>query len=90
MYCLEVEIIGEVGDIVIVVKLIQKFDFVIVFLDICIGQYIGFDLLEMLFDFNFYFIFVMVYDEYVFKVFEYSVFDYLFKFIDFDCLLEVI
>ena len=90
MYCPEVEIIGEAGDIVTAAKLIQKLDPAIVFLDIRIGQYTGFDLLEMLPEPNFHLIFVTAYDEYALKAFEHSALDYLLKPIDPDRLSEVI
>lgn len=90
MYCPDVEIIAEAADVVGAAKLIQQSTPDIVFLDIRIGQYTGFDLLEMLPNPQFHLIFVTAYDEYALQAFEYSALDYLLKPIDPDRLIEVV
>ncbi len=90
MYCPEVDIIGEAAEVVSAAKLIRQTAPDIVFLDIRIGQYTGFDLLEMLPDPQFHLVFVTAYDEYALQAFEYSALDYLLKPIDPDRLIEVV
>lgn len=90
MYCPEVEIIGEAAEVVGAAKMIQQTAPDIVFLDIRIGQYTGFDLLEMLPNPQFHLVFVTAYDEYALQAFEYSALDYLLKPIDPDRLIEVV
>ncbi|MEL6657189.1 MAG: LytTR family DNA-binding domain-containing protein [Bacteroidota bacterium] len=90
MYCPEIEIIAEADNVVNAAKLIGQNQPDIVFLDIRIGKYTGFDLLEMLPNPQFHLIFVTAYDEYALQAFEYSALDYLLKPIDPDRLLEVV
>lgn len=90
MYCPEVEIIAEAADIVTAAKLLGQLSPDILFLDIRIGQYTGFDLLEMLPNKDFHLIFVTAYDEYALQAFEFSALDYLLKPIDPDRLIEVV
>ncbi|MEL6969789.1 MAG: LytTR family DNA-binding domain-containing protein [Bacteroidota bacterium] len=90
MYCPEVNIIAEAADIVTAAKLLRQLKPDILFLDIRIGQYTGFDLLEMLPQKDFHLIFVTAYDEYALQAFEFSALDYLLKPIDPDRLTEVV
>ncbi|WP_020534372.1 LytR/AlgR family response regulator transcription factor [Lewinella cohaerens] len=90
MYCPEVEIVGEAGNIIDAGKLIQQLEPEIVFLDIRIGQHTGFDLLEMIKRPNFQLVFVTAYDQYALQAFEYSALDYLLKPIDPDRLIYVV
>lgn len=74
-----VQIIGEVGDGFEGVKFIQELKLDLLFFDVQMLKLNGFEMLEIFLEI-FRVIFIMVFDEYVFKVFEVYVFDYLLKF----------
>ena len=90
MYCPEVEIIGEADHVIAAAKLVGQLRPDLVFLDIRIGDYTGFDLLEMLPRVDFQLVFVTAYDQHALKAFEYSALDYLLKPIDPDRLVDVV
>lgn len=62
----------------------------VVFLDISLFDGLVFQLLNCLCLINFDIIFVIVYEDYVIKVCEYSFIGYVMKLIDFDMLVEVV
>lgn len=53
-------------------------------------EFFGFEMLEILKEIDFNLVFIIVYDDYVVKVFKVSVVDYLFKFVDKNELVVVI
>lgn len=61
-YCKEVEIIGEVDLVMVVMDWIKELKFDLVFFDIVMFMGSGFDLFESLFKIDFDIIFVIVYD----------------------------
>ncbi len=78
-YCKQVHVAGLAEDVMQGVKLIQKEQPDIVFLDIEMPGYNGFQLLEFFDDINFEIIFVTAYSEFALKAFEVSAIDYLLK-----------
>lgn len=78
-YCKQVNIVGAAEDVVQGVKLIQKENPDIVFLDIEMPGYNGFQLLDFFDTINFEIIFVTAYSEFALRAFQVSAIDYLLK-----------
>lgn len=78
-YCKQVQVIGLAEDVMQGVKLIQKEQPDIVFLDIEMPGYNGFQLLEFFDEINFEIVFVTAYSEFALKAFQVSAIDYLLK-----------
>ncbi len=78
-YCPQLSIVGIAPDVVQGVKLIQKENPDIVFLDIEMPGYNGFQLLEFFDEITFEVIFVTAYSEFALKAFQVSAVDYLLK-----------
>ena len=89
-YCPAVSIIGDAPDVVQGVKLIQKEKPDIVFLDIEMPGYNGFQLLEFFDEINFEVIFVTAYSEFALKAFQVSAVDYLLKPLQIDQLIKAV
>lgn len=70
---------GEASSVKDGVKLIERIDPDLVFLDIKMPDGTGFDLIEQLEQVNFKLIFTTAYSEYAIKAFKYSAFDYIVK-----------
>lgn len=90
LYCPEVSIVAEADNVIDGVKSINTFSADMVFLDMRIGQFSGFDLLEMLPTIRFQLVFVTAYEEYAIRAFRYNALDYLLKPIDPERLREVV
>jgi two-component system LytT family response regulator len=78
-YCPELELVGMADGVDSGVKLIDKSNPDLVFLDIELTPGSGFDILEQCPNANFEVIFVTAYDEYAIKAFRFSAVDYLVK-----------
>lgn len=78
-YCPEVEIVGEADDVPSGVKVITRTKPDIVFLDIEMPGYTGFQLLDFFDDITFDIIFTTAYQQYAVQAFEVSAIDYLLK-----------
>lgn len=78
-YCKQVAIVGFAEDVMQGVKLIQKEKPDLVFLDIEMPGYNGFQLLEFFDEIHFEIIFVTAYSEFALKAFQVSAVDYLLK-----------
>lgn len=89
-YCPNVEICGVAEDVVQGVKLIQKEKPDIVFLDIEMPGYNGFQLLEFFDEIDFEVIFVTAYSEFALKAFQVSAVDYLLKPVQIDHLVKAV
>jgi two-component system LytT family response regulator len=81
-YCPGVELLAEAGDGAEGLKLIEKYEPKIVFLDIEMPRMDGFEMLKQLRNKNFHIIFTTAYDQYAIKAIKYSAFDYLLKPVD--------
>jgi len=77
-----IEIVAETGLVQEAVKLIDKHQPQLVFLDIELEDGTGFDLLQQLNQINFKIIFTTAYNQYAIKAFKFSAIDYLLKPID--------
>lgn len=78
-YCKQVQVVGMAEDVIQGVKLVQKENPDIVFLDIEMPGYNGFQLLDFFDDINFEIIFVTAYSEFALRAFQVSAIDYLLK-----------
>ena len=77
------ELVGVAQDIVEGIKLIKKHKPDIVFLDVQMPNGGGFDLLDIIEEINFKFIFITAYDHYAMQAIKKSASDYILKPIDF-------
>ena len=81
-YCENIELVGEAESGEEGMKLIEKHQPRIVFLDIEMPRMDGFEMLLKLPEKNFHLIFTTAYDQYAIKAIKYAAFDYLLKPID--------
>ena len=81
-YCREIQLKGEAENGIEGIKLIEKIQPDIVFLDIEMPRMDGFGMLHRLHEKNFHIIFTTAYDQYAIKAIKYAAFDYLLKPID--------
>jgi two-component system LytT family response regulator len=89
-YCKQVSIVGIAEDVVQGVKMIQKEKPDIVFLDIEMPGYNGFQLLEFFDEIDFEIIFVTAYSEFALKAFQVSAIDYLLKPVQIEQLVKAV
>lgn len=81
-YCPEVKLAGEAADGIEGLKLIEKHQPQVVFLDIEMPRMNGFEMLHQVKHKNFHLIFTTAYDQYAIKAIKYAAFDYLLKPVD--------
>lgn len=89
-YCPQIEIVGEADDVPNAVKAIHKHQPNLVFLDIEMPGYTGFQLLDFFDSVNFEIIFTTAYREYAIQAFQVSAIDYLLKPIQIELLIKAI
>jgi two-component system LytT family response regulator len=89
-YCPQLQIVAITEDVPQAVKAIQKFKPDIVFLDIEMPGYNGFQLLEFFEEIEFEIIFTTAYSEFALKAFQVSAIDYLLKPIQIDQLTAAV
>ncbi|EAY27427.1 LytR/AlgR family response regulator transcription factor [Microscilla marina] len=89
-YCPQIEIVGEADDVPNAVKAIHKYQPNLVFLDIEMPGYTGFQLLDFFDTINFEIIFTTAYREYAIQAFQVSAIDYLLKPIQIELLIKAI
>ena len=89
-YCKQVQVIGVAEDVMQGVKLIQKEKPDVVFLDIEMPGYNGFQLLEFFDEIDFEIIFVTAYSQFALKAFQVSAIDYLLKPLQIEQLVKAI
>jgi len=87
-YCSDIEVLASVDSVPEGVKAIKKFEPNIVFLDIEMPQYNGFQLFDFIEDVNFEVIFTTAYQEYAIQAFEVSAIAYLLKPIQIEKLIQ--
>lgn len=85
-YCKNVDVVGLYSSVPEGVLAINKHKPKIVFLDIEMPEYNGFELFGFFREFDFEIIFVTAYNEFALKAFEFSAIDYLLKPVDIDKL----
>lgn len=89
-YCPQIQIMALAEDVPQAVKAIQKFKPDVVFLDIEMPGYNGFQLLEFFEEIDFEIIFTTAYSEFALKAFQVSAIDYLLKPIQIDQLIAAV
>lgn len=90
LHCPDVDQINLAESIADGLNAIEKDMPDLVFLDICLSDGKGFDLLKQLNDIPFKVIFITAYEEYAVSAFKFSAIDYLLKPIDVDELIEAV
>ncbi|MFT4016743.1 MAG: LytTR family DNA-binding domain-containing protein [Agriterribacter sp.] len=81
-HCPTVEIVGQAGNGLEAITLIDNLKPELLFLDIEMPQMNGFEMLRKLKEKNFFIIFTTAYDQYAIQAIKYAAFDYLLKPID--------
>jgi two-component system LytT family response regulator len=89
-YCPQVTICALAEDVPQAVKAIKKYQPDVVFLDIEMPGYNGFQLLEFFDDINFEIVFITAYSQFALKAFEVSAIDYLLKPLQIDQLMNAV
>ncbi|MFN4233295.1 MAG: LytR/AlgR family response regulator transcription factor [Bacteroidia bacterium] len=89
-YAPDVEIVSECSNVPEAVLAINKNNPDVVFLDIEMPEYSGFELLDFFKEINFEIIFVTAYSQYAIKAFEVSAVDYILKPVEIDSLKSAI
>jgi two-component system LytT family response regulator len=89
-YCPQIQILAMAEDVPQAVKAIQKFNPDVVFLDIEMPGYNGFQLLEFFEEIDFEIIFTTAYSEFALRAFQVSAIDYLLKPIQIDQLTKAV
>lgn len=89
-YCPSIDIVATAPGVVEGIKCIKKENPDILFLDIEMPDGTGFDLLEIIGEFNFKLIFTTGRDDFAIKAFRFSAIDYLLKPIDPDDLMSAV
>jgi len=87
-FCPEVELIAKCSNVQQAVESIKLHQPNVVFLDIEMPNYAGYELVDFFTEINFEIIFVTAYDQYAIKAFEVSAVDYLLKPIEIERLQE--
>lgn len=87
-FCPEIELLAKCNNVEEAVGVIKTHNPDVVFLDIEMPNYRGYELVNFFTDINFEIIFVTAYDHYAIKAFEVSAIDYLLKPIEIDRLKE--
>ena len=89
-YCPQIKIVGEANSVKTAIDEISEKKPDVVFLDIQLGDGLGFEILETIIDFDFQVIFTTALDTYGIKAIKFSALDYLLKPIDPDELVEAV
>lgn len=87
-HCTDVDIMGKCSDLPSAVEQIKILQPDVVFLDIEMPNYAGYEIVHLIDTINFEIIFVTAYNQYALKAFEVSALDYLLKPLDIDRLKE--
>jgi len=85
-FCPQVSIVTTCSNVLKAVEAIKKYQPDVIFLDIEMPNYAGFEIVSFFDEINFEIIFVTAYDKYAIKAFEISAVDYLLKPIEIDRL----
>ena len=87
-YCPQLEIVATCSNVVDAVDAIKTHQPEVVFLDIEMPNYAGYEIVSFFEEINFEIIFVTAYDKYAIKAFEISAVDYLLKPVEIDRLKD--
>lgn len=89
-FCPQVEVIETCTNVVSAVEKIKQLNPDVVFLDIEMPNYAGYEIVSFFDEVNFEIVFVTAYDKYAIKAFEISAVDYLLKPIEIDRLKQAV
>lgn len=89
-YCPDVKVVAKCASVLEALEIIKKQKPQVVFLDIEMPNYAGFEILNFFDKVTFEIIFVTAYNDYAIKAFEVSAVDYLLKPVDIDRLKEAV
>ncbi len=89
-FCPEIEIIGTASNLETGVTIIKTLNPDVVFLDIEMPRYAGYEIVDFFTEINFKIVFITAYNKYAVKAFEIAAFDYLLKPIDINRLKTVV
>jgi two-component system LytT family response regulator len=89
-FCPSVELVAKCQHVVSAVQAIQTHRPQLVFLDIEMPNYAGYEIVRFFDQIDFHMIFVTAYDQYAVRAFEISAVDYLLKPVDIDRLKEAV
>jgi two-component system, LytTR family, response regulator len=89
-FCPEVELIARCENVLQAVEVIKKENPDLVFLDIEMPNYAGFEIVNFFTQINFEIIFVTAYDQHAIRAFEIAAIDYLLKPVDIDRLKKAV
>jgi len=89
-FCPEIEVLGKCENVPTAVELIKQLNPDIVFLDIEMPNYAGYEIISFFETVNFEIVFVTAYDKYAIKAFEISAVDYLLKPVEIDRLKQAV
>ena len=89
-HCKDVQIVQVFNDSVTALAYLRKTNIDVLFLDVEMPYYNGFELLNELKPVSFQVIFVTAYDKFAIKAFKYSAFDYLLKPVDEEELIRTV
>lgn len=87
-FCPQIEILDKCTNVLDAVDAIKKLEPDVVFLDIEMPNYAGFEIVSFFEEVNFEIVFVTAYDKYAIKAFEISAVDYLLKPVEIDRLKQ--
>ena len=90
LYCNDIQIVAMCSNVPDAVIAINKYKPHVVFLDIEMPEYSGFELLSFFREIDFEIVFVTAYSEYAVRAFEISAVDYLLKPVDIDQLKNAV
>lgn len=89
-YCPQVKIIGEANDKKSVINILSEQSPDLVFMDIKMGEFTAFEILNALDSIPFEIVFVSAHDKYAIKGYEYEAFDYILKPIEIQKLIKTV
>ncbi|CAN5366767.1 LytTR family DNA-binding domain-containing protein [soil metagenome] len=89
-FCPQVELIAKCENVTLAVDIIKKEKPDLVFLDIEMPNYAGYEIVDFFEEINFEIIFVTAYDQYAIRAFEIAAIDYLLKPVDIERLKNAI
>jgi len=87
-FCPQIEIVDKCTNVLEAVESIKELEPDVVFLDIEMPNYAGFEIVSFFEEVNFEIVFVTAYDKYAIKAFEISAVDYLLKPVEIDRLKQ--
>lgn len=89
-FCPQVELLAKCGNVLEAVEEIKKLEPDVVFLDIEMPNYAGYEIVNFFDEVNFDIVFVTAYDQYAIRAFEIAAIDYLLKPIEIDRLKQAV